>query len=121
MSGKQDQVLMKIKDPLVRDALHYLEVELKKLFKEKAPVILLYGSFARGQSTPESDVDLLLLFPNAIRPSAEIRRISGILADINLRYQVLISIVPTTKHQYLHAQEPFWNNVRREGVPITTV
>ncbi len=121
MSSKQDQVLLKIENPSVRDALRDLEEAIQKLFKKNAPGILLYGSYARGQATSESDVDILLLFPYDIRPSAEIQRISGILADINLRYQVLISIFPTTQDHYLHSQEPFWNNVRREGVPVTTL
>ncbi len=121
MSGNQAPGLLQISSPSVREALRDLEVELTKLFKGDSPDILLYGSYARGQATPESDVDILLVFPYEIHPSFEIRRMSRILADINLRYQVLISVLPTTEHYYRHAQEPFWNNVRREGIPITTL
>jgi len=121
MSLKKNPLPVNIDDPSVRGALRVLDRELKKLFKTHAPKILLYGSYARGQATQESDVDILLLYSYDIHPSSEIRRISGILADINLRYQVLISVLPTTENHYQNAQEPFWNNVRREGITITTL
>jgi predicted nucleotidyltransferase len=121
MPGKRDPRLEKINDPSVRKALNDFEVELKKLFPKNEPVILLFGSYARGQATSESDVDILLLFPYDIHPFSEIQRVSGILAKINLRHQVLISVLPATEYNYHHSKEPFWNHVRREGIPITAI
>jgi predicted nucleotidyltransferase len=40
----------------------------------------LYGSLARRQSSPESDVDVLLVFPNAYNPE-EIAEVAGGLSD----------------------------------------
>jgi predicted nucleotidyltransferase len=121
MNMGSDQRFVKIDNPAVQAALQDLQSELKRLFKKNAPAIVLFGSYARGQASPESDVDVLLLYSYDIHPSAEIRRVSGILAKLNLRYQVLISVLPATEQNYLYSQEPFWNNVRREGVPITTL
>jgi len=61
-------------------------------------------------------VDLLLVLRDATRPTREIDRIAHILADINLRTGVLISIVPVTEDALLRAKGPFWSNVRREGI-----
>lgn len=100
-------------------ALHELQVGLRQIYGPRTPRIVLYGSYARGEAHAESDIDVLLIFPDAaILPGAEIRRVSYLLADLNLRYEVLVSVVPTTQHQYQSAVEPFWKNVRREGIEI---
>lgn len=105
-------------DP-TKTALRVLQSELKKLYGEKTPRILVYGSYARDEAEPESDIDVLLLYTEEIHPGVEIRRLSSILADLNLRYQVLISIVPASEKQYRYARGSFWKNVRREGFLLT--
>jgi uncharacterized protein len=75
----------------------------------------LYGSHARGDAGPESDIDLVLLLRGMERPGQEIDHIADILAELNLKYQVLISVLPMEETALQHAQGPFWCNVRREG------
>lgn len=104
-------------DP-TKTALRVLQSELKQLYRENTPRILVYGSYARDKAEPEADIDVLLLYAEEIHPGDEIRRLSSILADLNLRYQVLISIVPASEKQYRYAKGSFWKNVRREGVPV---
>jgi predicted nucleotidyltransferase len=99
-------------------ALHDLHLGLRQLYGARAPRIVLYGSYARGKAHANSDIDVLLLFTEMIRPGAEITRISQLLADLNLRYQVLVSVVPATLQQYQEASGPFWKNIRREGIAI---
>ena len=100
-------------------ALHDLYAGLRQLYGPRTPRVVLYGSYARGEAHAESDIDVLLIFPDpTIRPGAEITHLSYLLADLNLRYEILVSVVPTTQHQYQTADEPFWKNVRREGIEI---
>jgi predicted nucleotidyltransferase len=47
----------------VRLALRELQKALLDLYGKEAPELLLYGSYARGDATPASDVDVLLLYP----------------------------------------------------------
>jgi len=75
----------------------------------------LYGSQARGDAGPDSDIDLVLLLRGMERPGLEIDRIADILAELNLKYGVLISVLPVEEAELKRAQGPFWRNVRREG------
>ena len=102
----------------LRTVLRELQTGLRKLYGKSAPAILLYGSYARGQAHKDSDIDILLIYQKDIRPGEEIRRVGSILAELNLRYQVLISVLPTTRRQYYDSDNSFWSNVRREGIPI---
>jgi uncharacterized protein len=100
----------------VRKALGELQHSLNHLYGKQAPLILIYGSYARGQVQPDSDIDVLLLYPYDVHPAEEIQRVSAILADMNLRYQVLISVLPAHINEYQNSQEIFWKNVRRESI-----
>ena len=105
----------------VREALRELQVELRQLYGLQAPLALVYGSYARGEERPDSDIDILLLYPRAVRPGKEIKRVSAILAKLNLRYQVLISILPAREADYQRATDAFWQNLRKEGVSIEQI
>jgi predicted nucleotidyltransferase len=102
----------------VRAALRELQTALEALYGAAAPTILVYGSQARGEAGSASDVDVLLIYGQPPRRGSEIARLAPILADLNLRYQLLISIVPGARSEYERASGPFWSNVRREGITL---
>ncbi len=105
----------------VRAALSELQAALQALYGQDAPAIVVYGSHARRQARPASDIDILLLYPKAVRRGREIQRVSQILADLNLKRQVLISVLPATVADYDDPASPFWANVRREGVSLDAI
>ncbi len=107
-----------MKNDTVRKSLEELQSALRSLYGTDAPSVVLYGSQARGDATEHSDIDVLLIYPMRVTAGAEIRRISPILADLNLRYQVLISILPASKNDYLNSTGMFWKNIRREGILV---
>ncbi len=102
----------------IRAALSEFRAALQSIYGQDAPSIIAYGSYARNQMTPSSDIDLLLLYPADIRSGQEIARVSPVLADMNLRYSVLISVLPVSQVDYDKAVGAFWQNVRREGVVL---
>ncbi len=65
-------------------------------------------------------MDLLLILRDVIRPSREIDRIADIIADFNLRYGVLLSVLPVDENTLKTVEGPFWRNVRREGIAALT-
>jgi len=100
----------------VDKALRDLRISLRHLYGTQAPSVLLYGSYARGEAEETSDVDVLLIYPAVVPSGHEINRLGTILADLNLRYQVLISVLPVSEQDYHNSTGIFWSNIRQEGV-----
>ena len=91
---------------------------LAQLYSGKMRRLVCYGSQARRDAGPESDIDLILILDGEIKPSQEIDRVIDLLADLNLRYGVLISLLPVGWDTWEKADGPFCRNIRREGVEI---
>ena len=83
----------------VEGALRDLQAALLQMYGRQAPHVLL-------------------LYPGQVATGREIQRLGGILAELNLRYQVLISALPVSRADWENAHSAFWNNVRREGVAL---
>jgi predicted nucleotidyltransferase len=105
----------------VRMALKDLALALRELYGARAPVMMVYGSQARGEANADSDIDVLLIYPDEIQPGREIHRLRDILAEINLRYQELVSVMPVSEKDYSAHTTPFWVNIRQEGIPVDAI
>ena len=100
-----------------KEAIEEFKREIKKLYGNRLKHIILYGSSARGSSTEASDIDLLIVLEGEVKPGEELDRMIGIVTEINLRYNVLISVYPISEGGYKKVNSPLLINVRREGIP----
>jgi predicted nucleotidyltransferase len=78
--------------------------------------VILYGSYARGTATEDSDVDLLVVVENSLDPWQVRRSLDALLFDILLETGELVSVVVVPEAYYEGYTSPFLINVRREGV-----
>ena len=101
----------------IQEILEEFKQEIKRLYGRQLQDIILYGSWARGDATQESDIDLLLVLDKEVIPGKEIDRVVDIITDINLKYGALISAYPISQKDYATVNSPLLLNVRREGVP----
>ena len=83
--------------------------------------VRLFGSEARGEATPESDIDVLVVVqPESERAALEDRAID-IAFDVNLEFGVYISprvITPGILNDPVWRETPFIRNVAGESVPL---
>ena len=95
-----------------------LRRELARALGDQLQAVILYGSRARGESRPDSDVDVLIVLQGDFNYSDMLKRTSPIIAALSLDNEVVISRAFITAERYQHERSPFLLNVRREGVPV---
>jgi predicted nucleotidyltransferase len=97
--------------------VNQFKTAVKRLYGDRLKQVILYGSWARGEATPESDIDLLVVLEGEIIPGREIDQMLDIITDINLEYTTLLSVLPMSEREYTQVNSPLLLNIRREGVP----
>ncbi len=100
----------------IEAALSEFRQAIQRLYAERLKDIILYGSWARGEATAHSDIDVVVVLSGNVTPGAEIDRMIEIITDVNLRHGVLISVYPVSEQDYIGLDSPLLLNVRREGV-----
>ena len=100
----------------VRKILAELLPELAAIYGPRLKKTVLFGSQARGDADPESDIDVLVVLEGPVNPGEEIERRNGMTADLSLKYDIVISTAYVSADRYDVEQSPFLMNVRREGV-----
>lgn len=100
----------------IKEILTEFKKEIKRLYGKRLKNIVLYGSWARGDATEESDIDLLIVLEGKVIPGKEIDRMIDIITEINLKYDALIAVYPVSEENYSTINSPLLINVRREGI-----
>ena len=104
-----------------RRALTEFVTRLRQQLSEHILKIRLFGSEARGQASPESDIDVLIVVqPDAARVPME-DRIIDIAFDVNLDFGVYMSPRVVTLgilNDPVWRETPFIKNVAGESIPL---
>ena len=98
--------------------LKEIRSRLARVHGERLRGIVLYGSEARGQAGPESDIDLLVLLAGPVRYARDLDLNLEALYPLSLRIGRRISAKPVAADEYEAAETPLYRNAHREGVPV---
>ena len=101
--------------PAVAAVVADAKAGLAALYGDRLDRVVLYGSYARGDARPDSDVDLLVLLRGDVRWYDELCRLDGVRMNLLLRYETPVSIQPFSVGDYRDPQTPFMENVSRDG------
>jgi len=96
--------------------LSCLKSELEAIYADRMVTLVLFGSQARGDAQPGSDIDALVVLSGSVNPSMEIARVGPTTAGLSLENDVVISCVFMSEERFATEQSPLLINVRREGV-----
>jgi predicted nucleotidyltransferase len=102
--------------PRLQAILQHLKQNLSDLYGDHLRNITLFGSQARGDQNPDSDIDVLVVLESMINPGEEIKRTGKIVADLSLHYDVVISCLFIDEIQYQTRNNALLRNIRQEGV-----
>ena len=92
---------------------------LTRIFSDNIVAIILYGSVARNESTPESDIDIAIIVKRDMDDATRDQFIRW-SAELDLRYDCVFSIVDILE---MNMQKwgkvlPFYQNVQKEGIVL---
>jgi len=89
---------------------------LQQAYGEQLRALVLYGSLARGEWTPDSDIDVLVLLDNAMDAKVERDRVWGLAWELNHRCDTLVAPLVLAEDEFRRGLSPIFFNIRREGV-----
>ena len=95
--------------------------DVHNIYGEQLKTVILYGSYARGDFGPDSDIDIMILVDLS---DDEIRSKGHTLSDITFDYNFdneleIMPIVKNQEHFYKWIRAyPFYNNIKNEGVEL---
>ena len=98
--------------------LRKCKAALRAMYGDRLKGVILYGSSARGDDAPESDIDLLVLLDGPVNVAAEIRRVWDELYPVQLECDREISIRPAAADSYERGESILFQNIREEGIAV---
>lgn len=99
------------------EGLKKLTASLCDIYGSCIEAVILYGSYARGTQSAESDVDLALILKKGHTEEMHNRLVDAVV-DAELANDVVISTISIDKDDYnkRHNISPLYKNISKEGI-----
>ncbi len=126
-SSAADEARARVEAPLppgpsdyvnAREVASSVAADLRDLYGERIRQVLLFGSWARGEGGPESDLDLLVVLDRVDSPWEESRRMSDVLWRHTFKNELVVTALPLSESEFEEASEPVVIRAREEGLAI---
>lgn len=89
--------------------------DLRELYGERLERVILYGSWARGDAHPESDIDLLVVLDRVDSAWDELRRMEPVLWRHSYASDTVVSATPASEADVRSGRWPFLRQATSEG------
>lgn len=94
----------------------------RNVYKDAIHEIYLYGSYARGDYTSESDIDIVAIVEgDRATLQEQLKKIWDIASDIGLDHEVVVSptVIPFNEFENYKNILPYYKNIIEEGVRLS--
>ena len=98
------------------ELLSRLKAPLAEAFGDRLRGVILYGSEARGEAAPDSDIDVLVLLEALVKYGQDLRTCIHALYPLVLELERPIDAIPVDMAVYEAQEFPLYRNAKREGV-----
>jgi uncharacterized protein len=102
----------------LENLLQKLKQQLEQHYQDKLEQIILFGSQARLEANPDSDIDVAVILKGAISPVQEIKQNNSWLSDLCLETNALINCLYISTEQYQTKETPLIRNIKAEGILV---
>ena len=91
---------------------------LERLYGERLRGVYLYGSAARDQLTPDSDIDIAIVLDEIQSRFEEHERTSQLGSDVSLEYNTLVTFLFISESDFKEGLFTIHRVIKREGVLV---
>ncbi len=100
------------------ELLNRIKERLEDVYGDRLQGIVLYGSEARGEAEPDSDIDLLVLLKGPVQFGKDLRTNIDVLYDLQLEVIRPIHVMPVDVEAFRAGEYALYRNAKREGIFI---
>lgn len=106
-------------DHRLMNRLNTLSSALCRVYGRQLTQIVLYGSYARGSQSAESDVDIALFLEGEDSDTLH-DKMTDLVVDYELELGITLSVVTIDNEQYRKWKDtlPYFQNIHREGIVL---
>ncbi len=91
---------------------------LEEIYGERLRRVYLYGSAARDQLTPDSDIDIAVILDEIQSRFEEHERTSQLGSDVSLEENTLVTFLFISEADFQEGLFTIHRMVKREGIPV---
>ena len=99
-----------------QELLRQIKERLKAVHGDRLKGVVLYGSQARGEERPDSDIDVLVLLDGPVRFGRDLEANLSVLYPLSLELGRRISAKPVSADAYRTVDCPLYRNAKAEGI-----
>ncbi|MFH1717386.1 MAG: nucleotidyltransferase domain-containing protein [Planctomycetota bacterium] len=91
---------------------------LQRMYSDRLRGVYLYGSAARDQLTPDSDIDIAVILDEIRSRFAEHERTSRLCSEISLENNTVVTFLLIAQADFDEGLFTIHRVIKREGVPV---
>ncbi len=92
--------------------------DLRRLYGDRLSSVVLFGSWARGDAHPESDIDLLVVLDRVDSVWDELRRMDAVLWRHSFDNDTVVTALPVAKRDVEERKRPVLVRAQTEGLLV---
>ena len=105
----------------IQDILLLFAKRARKLMGKELSKILVYGSYARGDFSDDSDLDIVaLVHGDRMKLQEQLKNVWDQTCDLELEYEMVLSpaVIPYEEFEKYRKDLPYYRHIANEGVNV---